>query len=69
MFTALKVVGSGDSLVATVESRYPDGSDWYVIAIGTFQAGRIVKVVQYFAPVSTAPPWRASWVESMDADR
>ena len=68
MFTAVRVVGSGENLVATVKSRYPDGSDWYVIGIGTFRAGKIVKVVQYFAPVSAAPPWRAAWVEPLESE-
>jgi ketosteroid isomerase-like protein len=67
MFTMVKVVGSGDTLVGTTKTRYPDGSDWWVIGIASFRAGKIVKVVQYFAPALEPPAWRSQWVELVEA--
>jgi ketosteroid isomerase-like protein len=68
MFTMVKIVGSGDTLAGTVKTRYPDGSDWWVIGIANFRAGKIVKVVQYFAPALEAPAWRSQWVERMGVE-
>ncbi|HZD42281.1 MAG TPA: nuclear transport factor 2 family protein [Terriglobales bacterium] len=66
MYTMVKVEGTGDSLTATVKTRYPDGSDWYINEFLTFRDGKIVKQVMYFAPVYEAPEWRSQWVELME---
>ena len=68
MFTVVKVVGTGDTLVGTTKTRYPDGSDWWVIGIAGFRAGKMVKVVQYFAPALEAPAWRSQWVERVEPE-
>jgi ketosteroid isomerase-like protein len=62
-FNLVKVQGGGDTLVGTVRSRYPDGSDWYVISVVHFHDGMIVRAQQFFAPVFEAPAWRAQWVQ------
>lgn len=66
MFTVVKAEGSGDSATSIVKTRYPDGSDWYVVTIATAGKGELVKVVQYFAPCYDAPEWRAQWVQRME---
>ena len=66
MFTMVRVEGSGDTAFTSVKSRYPDGTDWYIVAIVTARDGKLVKFVQFFAPVYDAPEWRQKWVETMD---
>ncbi|HZD42283.1 MAG TPA: hypothetical protein VE131_16285, partial [Terriglobales bacterium] len=66
MFTTVKIEGTGDTVVASAKMKYPDGSDWYVISLATIRGGKIVKLVQYFAPVYEAPEWRSQWVERIE---
>lgn len=63
MFTTVKVEGEGDTLVASVKTRYPDGSDWYTIDIAHFRGDKIDRRVMYWAPVFEAPDWRKPWAE------
>lgn len=63
MFTMVRSEGQGDHAVVTVRTRYPDGSDWYVISIAEARGGRMIHITQFFAPVIEAPEWRAQWVE------
>lgn len=65
-FNLVRVEGTGDNFTVYNRTRYPDGSDWYVISIVTLRDGKIVKQVAFFAPCNAAPKWRAPWVESMD---
>jgi hypothetical protein len=62
-FNMVKVHGGGDTLVGTAKLRYPDGSDWYVIAVAHFHDGMIVHNQLFFAPCFEAPEWRSRWVE------
>jgi ketosteroid isomerase-like protein len=65
-FNLVRVEGTGDTFTVHNRTRYPDGSDWYVISIVTLRDGKIAKQVAFFAPCYAAPEWRAQWVESMD---
>lgn len=66
LFTVVKAQGTGDSASGSILTRYPDGSDWYVIMFVTAKNGRIVFNETYFAPVFDAPEWRSKWVEPME---
>lgn len=66
-FNLLKVEGSGDALTLYSKARYPDDTEWFVIKILTFRDGKIVKQIDFYAPVFDAPEWRRSWVEPMNA--
>jgi ketosteroid isomerase-like protein len=65
-FNLVRVEGTGDTFTVCNRTRYPDGSDWYVISVVTLRDGKIAKQVAFFAPCYAAPEWRAQWVESMD---
>ena len=66
MFTMVKAQGNDDVVTTTMRTRYPDGTDWYIITIVTVLDGKISRNVQYFAPVYEAPEWRAQWVQRTD---
>lgn len=63
MFTTVRVQGSGDHAVGSVRTRYPDGSEWYIVSVATSRDGKLVRILQFFAPVFEAPEWRSRWVE------
>lgn len=65
MFTMVRVQSAGDTAFLSVKTRYPDGSDWYIASTTTARGGKLVKLLQYFAPIYPAPEWRAQWVEPM----
>jgi len=66
-FNLVKVEGTGDTLTACAKVRYPDGSDWYIVSFITFKNHKILKRTDYFASLFEPPPWRARWVERMEA--
>ncbi|MDR3687263.1 MAG: hypothetical protein P4L93_09940 [Coriobacteriia bacterium] len=68
MFTMVKTEGSGNKANGAVLTRYPDGSDWYIVMTAETRGGKIVRNDAYFAPVYDAPKWRAKWVERMEDD-
>lgn len=65
-FNIVRVEGTGDSFTVFTRSRYPDGSDWYVVNLVTLRDGKVAKTIAFFAPCYPAPEWRAQWVEHMD---
>jgi hypothetical protein len=65
MFTTIKVEGSGNRATGHVLTRYPDGTDWYVVLSIETRGGKIIHNTAFFAPVYDAPKWRAQWVEHM----
>jgi ketosteroid isomerase-like protein len=65
-FNLVRVEGTGDTFTVYNRTRYPDGSDWYVISVVTLRDGRIAKQVAFFAPCYAAPDWRAQWAETTD---
>jgi hypothetical protein len=68
MFTMVKAQASGDTATGSILTRYPDGSDWYIVMFITAKEGKIVYNEVFFAPVYDAPEWRKQWVETMDDD-
>ena len=64
-FTMIRAEGVGDSVTSTVRTIYPDGAVWYIVNLAKLRSGKIVYMVQYFAPAYDAPDWRAQWVEPM----
>jgi hypothetical protein len=68
MFTTVRAEGAGNQASGSVLTRYPDGSDWYIVMFAETRGGKIVKNDAYFAPVYDAPAWRAKWVERIEDD-
>lgn len=69
MFTMVRAEGvGGETAVSTHRTRYPDGSDWYIVTIAKARDGKIVHLRQFFAPVYDAPEWREHLVEPMRPD-
>lgn len=68
-FNVVKVQGTGDTLVSTTRSRYPDGTVWWVISVVHFRDGKIDRTQQYFAPEFEPPAWRAQWVERIPLEK
>ncbi len=66
MFTVVRTEAAGDHATSMITTRYPDGSDWYIITIAKARDGKIVHSTQFFAPMYEAPEWRKQWVEQMD---
>jgi ketosteroid isomerase-like protein len=62
-FTVVHIVGSGDAYTGVASSRYPDGSEWYVVSLGKVKDGKLWRAETYFAPKFEAPEWRSQWVE------
>lgn len=62
-FTLVRLTGSGSLRTAITKSRYPDGSEWWVINLVEIRDGRVAKLTAYFAPMFDPPAWRAQWVE------
>ena len=58
-YTLVAVDGSGDSGVAIVRARYPDGSCWWAINFYELRDGLIARTRTFFAPDFDAPEWRA----------
>ncbi|HEY7524056.1 MAG TPA: nuclear transport factor 2 family protein [Candidatus Limnocylindrales bacterium] len=58
MYTVIAVEGSGDRGTSIFQSRYPDGSLWWVINVYEVADGRVSRVRTFFAPVFEAPAWR-----------
>lgn len=64
-FTVVKIEGVGDELTSWVKAKYPDGSDWYIVTFSTFKDGRMLKRVDFYAPLFEPPRWRAEWVQKL----
>lgn len=63
MFTTVKAAGSGNMAWGSVLTRYPDGTDWYIVMFAETRGGKVIRNDAFFAPVYDAPEWRAQWVE------
>lgn len=62
-FTVVRIEGTGDELTSYVKAKYPDGSDWYIVTFSSYKESKIVKRVDFYAPLFEPPVWRAAWVE------
>ena len=65
-FNLVRIEGTGDTFTVVARSRYPDGSEWYVISLLTLRDGKVAKQLAFFAPCYPPPGWRAQWVEPID---
>lgn len=65
-FAVRRILGSGDLWVTEFTLTY-DGKPSYTVSIMEFRDEKVVRETQYFANPFVAPPWRAQWVERMDA--
>ena len=63
-FTVVRIEGTGDTFTGVTRSRYPDGTDWYIVTIAQMRNGKLWRAETYFAQTFEAPAWRAAWVES-----
>jgi hypothetical protein len=63
-FTVIRIEGTGDTFTGVTRSRYPDGTDWYIVTIAQMRNGKLWRAETYFAQTFEPPAWRAAWVES-----
>jgi hypothetical protein len=66
--TVVRIEGSGDTFTGVGRLHYPDGTDWYVIAIGEIRDSRVWRVQTFFAETFEAPAYRASIVERVPTE-
>jgi hypothetical protein len=66
-YTFVSVEGAGTSGTMTMKTRYPDGTEWWLVLLYRLRDGRFSHVTAFFAPVYPAPEWRAQWVEPIPA--
>ena len=67
MFTVLRVEGTGKVGVSAWKSRYPDGSQWWVINFYELRGGRLARSTTFFAPTFEAPDWRKPFVRRQES--
>lgn len=60
-----RISGEGDHWVVEGSSRYPDGTDYHLVAVIEFKDGKAIHEVDYFGPAYPAPEWRKQWVEQI----
>lgn len=63
--TVVRLSGGGTSFSMASRSRYPDGTDWYVVSLIQLRDGLVWRATRFFAPLFPAPEWRADLVEPM----
>jgi len=63
-FTVVRIEGTGDTFTGVTRSRYPDGTDWYIVTIAQMRNGKLWRAETYFAQTFEPPAWRAAWVAS-----
>ncbi len=62
-----RISGADDHWVVEGTSRYPDGTDWHMVAVLELRDGLIARETDYFGPAYPAPEWRSQWVEPLVA--
>jgi ketosteroid isomerase-like protein len=63
IFTAQRIVGSGDSWWTDGTVAYGDGSTWLFASLLGLRDGKVHRETVYFAEPFEAPAWRAPFVE------
>ena len=58
MLSPTVTVYGGDDFVVEAEGTYPDGSDYYLVALLHLEQGLIKEETWYFAAAFDAPEWR-----------
>lgn len=61
--TILRIEGSGNVFIGTQHGKYPDGTTWHIIVIGTLRDGKMWRAESFWAPAFEPPAWRAQWVD------
>jgi hypothetical protein len=62
-YTVIQIQESANDATVVSKLRYPDGSDWLMIALVEIKDGLLYRQTSYFAQSFDAPEWRARWVE------
>lgn len=62
-WTVVRIMGTSDRYTYVLRTRYPDGSNWFIIALIELADGLISHATAYFAPDFPAPDWRAPFRE------
>jgi ketosteroid isomerase-like protein len=62
-FTVVRVTESGDTGTGIVKVKYPDGSEWWMVALFELRDHLLYRQTILFAPPFDPPEWRARWVE------
>jgi SnoaL-like domain len=62
-FAMVRVSAADDVHTAIVKLRYPDGGEWFMVALIELKDGLIHRCTSFFAPTYESPVWRREWVE------
>jgi SnoaL-like domain len=62
-FTVVRAEGTGNVGVSAMRSRYPDGSEWWIVNFYELRDGRLARSTTFFAPTFDAPDWRKPYVQ------
>ena len=60
-YTVISVGGSGKSATATMRTRYPDGSLWWVLVVYDTDGELMSRAKVYFAPEFEPADWRSKY--------
>ncbi|MFL5778880.1 MAG: nuclear transport factor 2 family protein [Chloroflexota bacterium] len=63
-FQLVRMAGQDDRITFVLRTLYPDGSYWFVVALGEVRDGLLAHMTTYFAPEFPAPKWRAPFRET-----
>jgi ketosteroid isomerase-like protein len=58
-----QINGEGSHWTVEGLGRYPDGTDYHIVALLELRDGRLARETDYFGPEYPAPDWRRQWVE------
>jgi hypothetical protein len=64
-FAMVRVSGAEDVHTAILKLRYPDGAEWFMVALIELKDGLIYRSTSFFAPTFESPEWRRDWVERL----
>jgi hypothetical protein len=64
-FAMVRVSGADDVHTTILKLRYPDGAEWFMIALIELKDGLIYRATSFFAPTLEGPEWRRAWVERL----
>jgi hypothetical protein len=62
-FAMVRVSGADDVHTAIVKLRYPNGDEWFMVALIELKDGLIHHLTSFFAPTYPSPGWRHDIVE------
>jgi hypothetical protein len=62
-FSMIRVSGNDDVHTAIVKLRYPNGEEWFMVALIELKDSLIYRATSFFAPTYDSPSWRHEFVE------